>query len=507
MRQDTALNANLRWIATAGVSLLIYAFAVWSAGQHLKSQYNPERYLIAAAVSHTIYAAPIGAVYHGLADAFVYKPKNLQQTIEELRRAPTPREDLRAMWWVVPDGMGIVMVTAVSLLFDVFGATLAVFPILAVGLSAVSVACLCLRFPDSRLLVVPLHFSILTILLLSPVSRDGGGIDEFGAGGARYVSLLAILPAIHLCLEIFDRKVGRPSTLGLLATATQVIVFALCLNVRGSIAYLMLAAGTLFVFARWSGLAGARPRSMLAKIGVLAVGLAVVTVAIDVTAPAAYRQDGRVTANFWHRLIVSLGMHPQWPFGDFASRYPICAHSDNSSLQPGTSDKTGNCIWLQHVRTTGMHEAQDFLGLYGAAHERLSRAAFLQVVRDYPDKVLATFAYYKVIATPPALLQVMGVEFTARDANVQQFCLLGLLVIFLWSAWHQRAFRLTHLVLATLTFLAWSFLPILFAWPAPHTLADVAYWLWATVLAGVPAAAGVARDKFGTMARLKGLGV
>jgi hypothetical protein len=258
----------------------------------------------------------------------------------------------------------------------------------------------------------------------------------------------------------------------------------------------MLAAGTLFVLARRSGPAGARPRAVLAKIGVLAVGLAVVTFAIDVTAPDAYRQDGRVTANFWHRLIISLGMHPQWPFGDFASRYPLCAHSDGASLGPGVSDQTGNCIWLQHVRTTGMQEAQDFLGLYGADHERLSRAAFFQVVRDHPDKVLATFAYYKIIAIPPPLLQVMDVELTARDARLQQFCLLGLLAIFLWSAWHQTAFRLTHLVLASLTFLAWSFLPILFAWPVLNTLADVAYWLWATILIGIAAAAGVAKGKF-----------
>ena len=67
---------------------------------------------------------------------------------------------------------------------------------------------------------------------------------------------------------------------------------------------------------------------------------------------------------------------------------------------------------------------------------------------------------------------------------------------FLWSARHQTTFRLAHLVLATLTFLAWSLLPILFAWPALHALADVAYWLWATMLTDVPAAAGFARDKF-----------
>ena len=67
------------------------------------------------------------------------------------------------------------------------------------------------------------------------------------------------------------------------------------------------------------------------------------------------------------------------------------------------------------------------------------------------------------LTIPPPLLQVMDVELTARDARLQQFCLLGLLVIFLWSAWHQTAFRLAHLVLASLTFLAWSFLPVLFA--------------------------------------------
>jgi hypothetical protein len=112
------------------------------------------------------------------------------------------------LWPTVPDGLGIVMVATVSVLFKIFGVTLAVFPILAVGLSTVSVICLAARFPDSRLFVVPLHFLLLTTLLFSPVSTEATYIDDFSAAPTARSSAATPSSARATRRSTFDKIIG-----------------------------------------------------------------------------------------------------------------------------------------------------------------------------------------------------------------------------------------------------------------------------------------------------------
>jgi hypothetical protein len=479
------MRLKLQWIGTALASLLIYATVVWSTDQYLKSQFNPEQFIVASALSHAVHGAPIGSVYRGIAWPFVYQPTdNIQQTVATLKGGALPRGDLGALWPTVPDGLGIVMVATVSVLFKIFGVTLAVFPILAVGLSTISVICLVARFPDSRLFVVPLHFLLLTALLFSPVATEATFVDQLSIGGLRYVSLLAILPGIHIALEMVDRRTGRLHAIEKLASMIQVITFMLCLNVRGGAAYLLFATATMVGLALWAKSAGLNRRVVAIKACSIVSVLALTAIAIHVMAPIDYQREGRVTANFWHRLIVSLGVNPQWPFGDLRSKYDLCAPPYGPPLQSGVSDSNGICIWVQYVRSHGLPENQLIQGVYGDTHERVARAAFIQIALDYPAEVLETLGYYKFITAFLSWKKVMQIDVDAGDASrhVRLFCLIGLSAISLWSAWRQTAFRFHRLAATSVLFLAWSILPILFAWGSVHTMVDIAYWSWATLI-------------------------
>jgi len=117
--------------------------------------------------------------------------------------------------------------------------------------------------------------------------------------------------------------------------------------------------------------------------------------------------------------------------------YPLCAQLRRLWRWLGVSDQTGND--LAPARSDqGMQKAQDFLGLYGADHER-SFARPFQVVRDHPNRSSPHSPYLKIIAIA-ALLQVMDVERTARDARLNSRPARSSRQLF-WSACIQTGFR------------------------------------------------------------------
>jgi hypothetical protein len=493
------MKLKIQWIVMAFASLLIYSAAVWSTHQHLKSQYSSEKFIIASALSHSLYGMPIGGVYAGFARALIYqRSTDIQQGVAELKGGAVPPGDFLPLLPTMPDGLGIVMVATVSLLSSIFGATLLVFPILAVAASALSVLCMAVRFPDARLCVVPLHFLLLTTLSLSPVGTEPVHIDQFSIGGVRYVGLLAILPAIHIAFEILDSRTERLGWEKKLATLLQVVTFVLCANPRAGVAYLFFATLTMVALALWKRTAAVERRAIVTKTSSIISVMVVSVMLIYAMAPSAYRQEGRVNGTFWHRLIVGLGTNPNWPFGDFASRYDLCVPPFSKPMQPGVTDETGNCIWVQYVRSN-LPDTNESLhsiinqGFYGNIHERLERDAFLQILSDYPADVVETLGYKFRSAFAP-LRAVLEIKiFGGDDLYARQLCLIGMAIMTLWAAWSQTAFRYRHMAAASALFLAWSFVPLVFAWGEVHTVVDVAYWCLATGICSALALIGFVR--------------
>ena len=72
--ETSETRLRLRWIATAILSLLLYAGAVWSSDQHQKSQFAPEQMIILSALAHAVHGTPIGSVYQGFIFSYVYRP-------------------------------------------------------------------------------------------------------------------------------------------------------------------------------------------------------------------------------------------------------------------------------------------------------------------------------------------------------------------------------------------------------------------------------------------------
>jgi hypothetical protein len=131
----------MRWkpnpyVVYALASLIIYMAAVCAVGQHLVSQYNGEQFILAAATSHTVFGTEIGAAPWSFIKQIVLHEGTMQQAIAAARDSPSHTIAPNVLWTTMPDGLGVVMVTIVSVLFRLFGATLAVFPALAIGVSA-----------------------------------------------------------------------------------------------------------------------------------------------------------------------------------------------------------------------------------------------------------------------------------------------------------------------------------------------------------------------------------
>jgi hypothetical protein len=100
----------------------------------------------------------------------------------------------------------------------------------------------------------------------------------------------------------------------------------------------------------------------------------------------------------------------------------------------------------------------------------------------------------------------MQIDVNAGDASwrVRLFCLIGLLAVSLWSAWWQTAFRFRQLAATSVLFLAWSILPILFALGSVHTMVDIAYWSWATLICMALALIELAKSTWRTSLSLPG---
>lgn len=485
-------NQNLVWLGLA--SFVVYAIAVWSLGQHLVSQYSGEQLIIASAASHALLGTDIGSAHWGVIKDFLSPSDTTQNTLASLRGGGIEKLELGGLWSTQPDGLGIVMVSVVSILFRLFGVTLAVFPALALGVLAVASAAFMVRFKDERLFVIPVHFFVLTALLLTPLSTNPDILNQFPIGGLRYFGLLAILPAMHIMFEVFDRT---PLTKAALATlAIQAFVFLLALNIRGASIYLLLAISTLVFFSLRTKSARIDRRNLIIKSCTAFSLLTLSAILVYATAPPDYRNEGRVTGVVWHRVLISLGAHPAWPFGDLKARLHLCAPPYTQPLGPGITDATGGCFWIQHARETGMNDGAIIRGYAGSTDERVARNAFFRIAAEFPKEVFETFAYYKPVSAVAHFRLLMDFRTGLADGKyrIALFCFLAQIVLLCLTALVRRAAPSIQMPAVCGLFFAWSIFPIIVAWANLNTIADVGYWFLVTTVCATLAIIDLAKS-------------
>jgi hypothetical protein len=389
-RRSSKPGATIRALLAAA-SFLIYACAVLALHQHRTAPFVPEREAFAAAVSTTVFGAPLGTMYSGvearLRDANTPLETALEQTVGG-EVAPGV---------VVPDGgkdgngIGYLVLTTGAVF--VFGASTAA-PVLAMlALMAASGAALLWRFGARSAVVILLYFVALTLLLFTPAVWEPIVASEVPIGGIRYFCIVGTLPAFHLAAEFLDvgpRERSGWGRFSLLLVQTAILVLAVL--TRTSNAGLVAALALIWVYAlarRHRDFSGIRHH--LASGTFAAVTAGGFFALIVMSLPPQYFSEGRITGMAWHRAFISLGLHPKWPFGNLREMYDCDYEVPGLRLEPGILDANGGCIWIHYAHA---HNIQAY-PVEPARLEAAEREAFFNIVRLYPRQVWETYFRYK----------------------------------------------------------------------------------------------------------------
>jgi hypothetical protein len=464
-------------IAIAVLSFLVYLWAALLLHQQNQGggAYNIERSSLAAAVSSALYGAPLGAVFDEISRSFLTVGTPIDILIDRLAAGATPSR----LAPVVHDGTGLGYVVFATLAMHIFGTRLSALIWFYFVFVAISALAFLWRFRDGRLIAFSLYFSSLTIMLFTPLASDSKIFEQFPTGGIRYFSLLGILPALHIFLDIVDtRNRNIPDRWpDIVLPGIQVIILVLAIIVRGSTGVTMVALALTGAITAWIHRHDAVVfRRTLFKGAYIALLTAVIIGAVMLSF-RNYVREGRVGSVFWHRVFISLSFHPEWPFGDMQDRYKCTKYIEKGLRERG--DRSGHCVWLHYGMEQNMPENKLIEGVYGKQYERALKRAFFEVLQTYPRQVLEMFVWYK----PGLIAHSLKKDLTfnlSGFSNLQIFLLvtsIGIALlcgisssVWLWSP----VFNL--LAGATMMFAAVSTIPYFVAWAFPVTVTDLLFF-------------------------------
>jgi hypothetical protein len=464
------------WIVNGMVvaSFFIYALAALIVCTDQRNDFIPERSSIAAAVSNVFYGAPLGKVYSGILAGLLEFNVPLDRTLVEAARQDVPRGDLLGS---TMDGNGIGYIVVSSLSMRLFGphTSSLVFSMLVVmGISALV---LVWRFRDGRSVVAILYFTSLTVMLFTPLVWNQSYALNMAIGGIRYFSLAAILPGLHLLLECADTRASGLDKF--VAMGVQVAVLVLAVLVRNSAAPVIFAVGLGCLIFAWKhrrepgGITPLVPNAIyMMMVAVTLVGLLMLWV------PRGHLQAGRFSETVWHRIFVSLGMSPAWPFGNVRELYD-CKRYIPEGLVPGTEDRNGNCIWWDYAIKHNIPIDAAVQMTYGQAYDTALREAFFNVARLYPGDTFRAFLYYK----PPSIFRSIKESSDLRLADAPPALLwlliasLGTFIAFaLIAAPISKSSDMMTIAGSTVLLAVFSAIPYLAVWAMPHTSGDLLFY-------------------------------
>jgi hypothetical protein len=368
------------------------AYAVMTVGVRAPDQpgsYAIERTSTAAAVSNIVYGAPVGSVYSNLYNS----TRDINIPVEPaLKEANTGMMQPGVLIDHGPDGIGFGYILYATAAMRVFGMSTLSLLLGFLSLMFVSTVLFLLRYRDDRAVVIPISFFSLTLMLATPIGTDISIIDQIPVGGYRYFSLLAIIPAIHIMLEIWDRPPANSpiDRFRIFLLILQVILFVFVSKVNFAVMYFFVPFAISVAYLAWK-----RRASALKKSGLVVGLVAALSGMFLIWMPTAYKEKWGDL--FWHRVFISVGMHPAFPFGNFGDAYVGCQPwaPARNHLVPGIADSNGGCVWFSYAQQRGMSLNQASAQLYDSEYEQIERQALFRVARLYPRETMEAFLYYK----------------------------------------------------------------------------------------------------------------
>jgi len=464
----------------------VYAFSVLSLHQDTKISFCCEYEPMLFAISRRLYGTPWGFIDSGL---FTYFWSNhqlpaAQFVAKAIHGAATPSHQL----WLSNDGTGVGPIAMTEIAFVLFGAKARALTLLFLLVNGMSVICFLARFRDARGAAAALLLFILTLLLFTPLAEPNLAFQA-PLGGIRYYSVAGLLPALHWCLDIGDSGLRRRIAFRWTLLGTQSAILAFAILVRGSPSYLLAPVAACAWLAVRSGTKlSCLRKPVLLPATVLFVGL----ILVPPLAYTSYISTGRLYTVKWHRVLISLGVNPAWPFPGLREHYDC--PSFPGGIAPGLLDANGQCIFqdyvMKHALSSKLLYAQAIYGDLNASaiDEKVERRAFFDILRSYPRQVVMTFIYYKPLMAWHQFISVLRPgNATTRPAAA---ALLAQLLLLIGVVWAVPVVVTTAALRRGLAFgglfLAASLVPQFAAWSAPDTMIDVLVFIFclATVIIG-----------------------
>lgn len=369
------------------------------------------------------------------------------------------------------------MIDYVKLSFALFGRSLLSLFLTYFVLLATEVGCFFLAFrrrpSDLAFLAVTL---IAQVCVLSSALLDFSTMAEFTAFGTglgsvsnpRFLSVLAILPALHAALLVLRREPLSPG--GVLLLSIQALVAALGIWIRASAAWVVIALCALSLGVLFSTLCGRRSGDWRAGVARLWPVLAFFIVVgghdayvKNSLSPVYHQQNDLSHHALWHSILFSMQFNP-----DLIKRFKsLVGDKVDDQMTTVASER-----YLQ--RHPEAVEPADYVDghLTLSAIEKYSRAVFFEILHQDPGFVLVTYLYYK----PYTLLRGL----VAFVVSLHRLSILGMasmllpvgILIIMVAKWSEERRHLFNVACAISTGFLISTIPVLVTVPFPQTIAD-----------------------------------
>ncbi len=477
-------------IACVAAAFVIYAVAVLILHQKQKDDFVQERSSIAAAVSNIYYGATLGSVHVGILDRMLDFDIPLEKTLAQAAKREIPPKGLLT---TIYDGNGIGYIVVTTLSFRLLGPHTQSMVIVMLALLAISAGAFLHRFRDQRAAVVLLYITSLIVMLYTPLVWHRPYELNMSIGAIRYFALIATLPAFHLLLEIADTRTTLQWTdwRKMLPLALQIPILILAVLVRNSAAPVIGAvmAGCLFLAWRWRRNFIERSRLLhkaiaMSAVAILFVGLLMLTVS------SSYVREGKFTEVVWHRIFLSIGTNPSWPFPGVRELYD-CTRYIPEGMDHAMTDRNSHCVLWVYAMKHNIPPEIASTWTHGREHEKALREAFFDIAYRYPLETLSAFVVYKpryivwsvwrdfefkLFGIPPALPWL----FAAALANLLLFSVAGPSL--------AASTALKSMAGITVLLSVFGALPHMLVWALPHTCGElVLYTFFAIGFAAVTA--------------------
>jgi hypothetical protein len=329
------------------------------------------------------------------------------------------------------------------------------------------------RFRRQYAIVVTLYFATLTVILFTPLTWDRSYALNVGIASIRYFSVLAILPAFHLFLELADPSVARRTLAPLALMAVQVVILVLSVLVRNSAAPVVaaMAVGGLFFAWKYRGYPLATEQIFGKAASMVLIAMAFVGV-LALSVSRDYLGAGRFTETIWHRIFVSLGINPEWPFGNLREVYDCPPYM---VLVPGTEDRNGHCTFLAYASKHGIPINVAVTMTYGGEYDAALREAFFDIARLYPAETLETFLWHKPRYIYNSLTESLDLRPWAPQSPSPWLLAAAILNVIAFGLFVSPT-RVRLVAYAVVLFGSFSTLPYLAVWAMPHTSIDLLFY-------------------------------